>query len=135
MTAFRLLRSKLERPLKFAIVGAMNTAIDIVLFTLLFYLCNIHIIIANSLSYGAGIVNSYYMNYNWTFADRKTKKESVKKIVKFIILNITSLILSTTLVYLFSIKVEEVLAKIASVIIVYGFNFFFFSRFVLKANP
>jgi putative flippase GtrA len=55
---------------KFAIVGLLNTAIDAGLFLILTRLAEIPTLLAGTLSFLAGNLNSFVMNKLWTFDDR-----------------------------------------------------------------
>lgn len=52
--------------LKFCIVGGLNKAIDFLVFSFLSYL-GVYYIIAQCVSYGCGVLNSYLLNRAWTF--------------------------------------------------------------------
>ncbi|WP_409341994.1 GtrA family protein [Paenibacillus sp. MBLB4367] len=89
--------------LKFNIVGLLNTGIDMAVFFALTGL-GVGYILAQTLSYACGMLNSYLWNRNWTFrqaggsAGNHPKSER-KQIVRFIVLNGATLLLSIGLLY------------------------------------
>jgi putative flippase GtrA len=104
--------------LKFCIVGGLNTAIDFLVFSLLSCL-GVYYIIAQCVSYGCGVVNSYFFNRTWTFQHQD--KRSKYAFLKFTTLNVFTLIVTsfllTLLHYKFSIPLpySKVLVTIVSV--------------------
>ncbi len=70
---------------KFLVVGGINTAID---FIVLYFLVYFGMPASNAklISYPCGVINSYFMNRNWTF--KQKQKKSVMEVVKFILVNI-----------------------------------------------
>lgn len=65
--------------IKFSIVGGVNTILSIVCFNI-FLSFNIHYLIANTISYALGTINSYVLNTIWSF----NSSYSVDKLMKFI---------------------------------------------------
>lgn len=55
------------RMAKFALVGALNTGVDFAVFVLLIYGFGCVPWLAQTLSYGCGVANSYWLNRRWTF--------------------------------------------------------------------
>jgi putative flippase GtrA len=104
--------------LKFCIVGGVNTAIDFLVFSLLSYL-GVYYIIAQCVSYGCGVLNSYFLNRTWTF--QQQDKSDNYEFLKFTTLNVFTLIVTsfllTLLHYKFSIPLpySKVLVTIVSV--------------------
>ena len=77
--------------LRFCTVGAGNTAVDFTTFFLL-TLAGVPYLLAQVFSYSAGMVNSFFVNRKWTFG--VARKTNVSEIVKFIIVNGLSLLVS-----------------------------------------
>ncbi len=87
------------RVVKFASVGALNTVIDFVVFNLLVLVFGFGIVVANLVSYSAGIANSYLWNRNWTFADRRSSQWR-PELFRFVIANLGGLAVNTGMVWL-----------------------------------
>lgn len=83
---------------KFGLVGVLNTLVDVLVYTLLIWI-GAHYLLAQPLSYGAGMVNSYLVNKCWTFQDRRS---GVGQFVRFALLNGGTLLLSLGLLYVFA---------------------------------
>ncbi len=109
--------------IRFGMVGVVNTAIDLVLFTLLVQGARLPVVPANILSYGAGILNSFLMNRAWTFNDRSRGRLFLRSLLLFIGINLLGLAFSTLLVGLFSQIMNPILAKALSVPLVFVWNF------------
>lgn len=62
---------EIQRFARFLTVGAVGTLLDFSLLTLL-KLAGLPTIVANSLSFTAGLLNNFTLNRLWTFQDRKT---------------------------------------------------------------
>jgi len=87
----------------FSLVGVLNTVVDLVVYWLLLQL-SIYYVIANILSYGAGMLNSYIWNNNVTFRSKgmkertEGKKKSSAQIWRFVIWNGITLLLSSIII-------------------------------------
>jgi putative flippase GtrA len=83
--------------LRFCMVGLGNTTVDFTAFFLL-NLAGVPYLLAQVLSYSAGVINSFFFNRKWTF--QVTRKTNVTEIAKFIILNGISLLVSSSLLFI-----------------------------------
>jgi putative flippase GtrA len=77
-------RIDLSQAVRFCVVGAGNTAVDLAIFFLL-TLAGVPYLLAQVLSYCLGMINSFIINRKWTF--RVARKTHILDIVKFIMLN------------------------------------------------
>ena len=116
---------------RFAAVGLLGTLIDFTLFSVASMLLHLPALIANTISYSAGIVNNYYFHRTWTFAQRE-QKSSARLFVKFLLVSITALALNNlivlTLVPLLTAHLSDPalatgLAKMCAIVIGVGWNF------------
>ena len=80
---------------RFAVVGVINTTIDIGLFWLLQGPLSVPYLIANGLSYSAGTANSFVLNKAWTFADTRRQGQVLLQFPIFVAVNVVSLGLSS----------------------------------------
>jgi putative flippase GtrA len=85
-------KQKAARFIRFCAVGVGNTVLDLGIFRLLTYL-GASFLVAQVLSYSAGVVNSYILNRKWTF--RVQGRVDVPQAVKFVVVNLLSLLVST----------------------------------------
>lgn len=90
---------------KFALVGASNTIVDMVVNTGLSFLLNLFfkgswiVYAAKAVGYCCGILNSYVLNSRWTF--REEHRRTVREKVSFVAVNLLVLLISFGLIYLF----------------------------------
>lgn len=75
--------------LRFGLVGGLNTAIQYVVFVVLFRLAGTPMVAASAIGYMAGIVNSYFINRSWTF--RMDRTRSTGEFVRFLIVNLLAM--------------------------------------------
>jgi putative flippase GtrA len=88
---------------RFFLVGILNTALDIGLYLVLtrwFGVFATRKVVAKGISYGAGIVNSFYWNKSWTF---KAEAGAVA-FVAFVAASLTAMAINAGTMYL-SLKV------------------------------
>jgi putative flippase GtrA len=119
--------------IKFNLVGLLNTALDYAVFALLTWL-GIFYILAQCISYGVGMLNSYTMNKYWTFA-QKGRLEP-KQAIRFTVLNLGSLLLSLLLLALLKEQWEMKLqlAKLLTTVATTLVNFVGSKLWVFRAN-
>jgi putative flippase GtrA len=94
-------KKSLIQLIKFALVGVLNTLVDLGVYRLLL-LINFGswwVYGANVISYACGVLCSYFCNRSWTF-ERKDKK-SLREFSLFVIVNLVSLGVSLGLIWLF----------------------------------
>ncbi|MDN3019016.1 GtrA family protein [Paenibacillus sp. BSR1-1] len=120
--------------LKFGAVGIFNTLITIGSFTLFVYL-GINYILANTLAYGLGTINSFFWNKNWVFQERSG---NLTLFVKFVIVNIVMLGFNTLTLYLLvdQFKIGSTAAQVFSTFLGMMINFLFNQKWTFsKKKP
>lgn len=85
--------------IKYGITGVLNTLVDYAAFFLLSSLFGVHYLIAQTISYACGTVNSYVMNRKWTF--RRTGRATKGEMLKFLVVNGLMFGLSTAILAIF----------------------------------
>ena len=91
--------------IKFALVGASNTLVDMIVNTVLSFVLNLFfkgnwiVYLAKAVGYCCGILNSYVLNSRWTF--REEHRKSKREVISFIGVNLLVLLISFGLIYLF----------------------------------
>lgn len=83
--------------LKFVLIGASNTLIDLVVTFALNAIFGLYFV-AKIIGYACGIANSYFWNSRWTF--REERRRDAREIVTFLIVNLVTLGLSLLLQWL-----------------------------------
>jgi len=89
---------KYTRLIKFGIVGAINTILNYLVYISLVYV-NVNYIIAYATAYLIATTNSYLLNNFWVFKHKS--KKHVKKIVKFVFVNLIAMSFGELGLYLF----------------------------------
>ena len=89
-------RHSLGELIKFALVGLLNTGVDVVIFFLLTWI-GVPYITAQVVSYSCGATNSYLLNKVWTF---RSAGLSVAEMVRFAVVNLLSLGISVVVLRL-----------------------------------
>jgi putative flippase GtrA len=79
--------------IKFGIVGVSNTLITFVIYNILLKL-GINYLLANVIGYICGMINGFIWSKNWVF---RVSKESKMYFIKFALVNLLSLAVSTGL--------------------------------------
>ncbi|MFL0571662.1 GtrA family protein [Priestia megaterium] len=119
--------------IKFALVGVVNTLIDFVVYALLTTI-GVNYILAQWVSYSAGILNSYVMNRKWTF-ERK-EKSSRREVISFVIVNLITLSLTSFLLTVLYNKwgISLLISKLLITIVSVGINFIGTKLFVFTTK-
>lgn len=114
--------AKYAQFVKFNLVGLLNTALDYALFSLQVWL-GVPYLLAQCVSYMAGVANSYYLNKIWTFGSREAASSG--QAARFLVVNAVTLGLSLLLLYVAKdrLGMNEFLAKAAVTIVTMLVNF------------
>lgn len=110
------------RLFKFALVGGMNTGVDLLMFTVFIHF-GIPYLIAQLFSYGCGVLNSYLFNRHWTFNQKKSASRN--EFSKFLVVNLLTLgIVTGMLTFLHQALTLPILeSKCLATVVGLGFNF------------
>jgi putative flippase GtrA len=108
--------------LKFAVVGTLNTAIDIGLLNLLLYF-HWNTLVANTVAFLIAAVNSFMWNKYWTFGDKSGDWKS--QLPFYLLVVAVGVGISNTFIYIFSLIFgwDINVVKIASIAVVFVWNF------------
>ncbi len=123
----------LEQAAKFLSVGVLNTAIDASLYFILTRWLGLSTLqtLAKAISYGAGILNSFYWNKSWTF---KSDAGMVAAFVPFALANLAALTINAGIMYLClnAWGLHEVLSLALATGITFLWNFIISKVFIFK---
>lgn len=75
--------------IKFCIVGAIGTVIDMGVFTLILYTTSLNILIISTISFACAVVNNFMLNKAWTFKDKSRRRKT--QFIKFAGVSLVSL--------------------------------------------
>ncbi len=129
---------------RFASVGLINTAIDVILFVLLSNVLNLHLVVANTLSTSAALMVGYLLHSTYTFQGvGKNKRVFITYIgVTLVGLWILQPLVITVLTPVFmanpflsvSRDTALFLAKGASIAVSLLWNYIWYSKVIFKSN-
>ena len=123
-------RTILVQMSKFAAVGLVNTGVDFLVFTALFFGVSAHVLVANTIGYLSGTVNSFVWNKFWTFSGHAQQLPSTRQFPMFLVVGLGGLGLSNLVVWLFVSIVPVLVAKLMAVGVTFVWNFLLSRRFV-----
>lgn len=115
---------------RFAAVGALTTLLDFAVFSGLVVGLGFEAGVANVASYSCGIVVSFLLNRFWTFHGRATEVRGA--FGRFLTTHMVGLLISTAVVAGLATMLSDQVAKIASVPIVFAWNFAVSNRWVFR---
>lgn len=87
---------------KFVLVGILNTIISYTVYFLLIRL-SVSFVIASAVGQICGIINSYFMNKNFTFG---SKEKSIWEVVRFLLVYLFQYIFNVVFIYLVPFSYE-----------------------------
>jgi putative flippase GtrA len=108
---------------RFATVGVVATAIDFGCFSALVLGAGFAPAPSNAISYATSLVANFNLNRRWTFRQKKDPKTAARQGGRFLIVNAGGLLLSTMIVGGLALIVPDLLAKVASVPLVFIYNY------------
>ena len=137
------LRTKdtLQSGARFVLVGMLGTLIDLSLFAVLHLLIGAPALLANSLSYGAGIINNYLLHRYWTFAQRP-REAAGKQFSIFVGVSLSALVVNNLIVLLLPSSSSDlfnepacgaIFAKVCATGVGMGWNFIANHRWTFRA--
>lgn len=111
----------MEKFLKFGLVGILNTIITIIIFNVL-RVIGMNMIIANSIGYICGMINSYFWNNKWVF---KSNSKDMITIGKFIVVNVITMFINNFILILLvqNMGINEVISQGAALVLTIVINF------------
>lgn len=89
-------RKEFDRFFRFLLVGAIGTFLDFSLLSLLKSL-GILTLLANTLSFSAGVTNNFILNRRWTFSDGN-QADWRKQLAQFLLVSLIGLVLNNVLI-------------------------------------
>ncbi len=108
------LLGKKKQFIKYATSGTVNTIITLVIYNLLIKV-NVGYIISNTIAYIFGVANGFILNKIWVF---KSDGRVSALLMKFIIVNLISLIFSTAILFCLvnNLYINKILAQMIATI-------------------
>ncbi len=106
------MKSRIARLLpmiRFGIVGLVNTGVDYIIFMLLAWV-GVPVVVAQIISYSCGTANSYILNSRWTFSKQQANNTNKGQLLKFIVINLIVLGITSLLLQVLHTETELPLA-------------------------
>lgn len=120
--------------IKFAIVGVANTLVDFFVFIIFVNVFCLNDLVAQTISYGCGVLNSFFMNKFWAFKEHKTTENFINQFGKFILTNGISLTVSLIVLNLLNsiIGINVYISKVMVTLFLQIFNYIVYKFIVFK---
>ena len=124
------MKKKIKEIGKYGVVGALNTAISLICYTVLI-LIGVGYITANILAYFAGVINGYIWNKKWVF--QVNNKSHITKL-KYFVTGLFGLGMSSLLLILFveKFKIDEIVSQFFITGIIIVTNYIINKKWVFK---
>jgi putative flippase GtrA len=117
---------------RFAMVGAVNTLVDVGLFAIFFYVLAWPLLLANAGGFTVAVCLSYVLNKTWTFADRSRGRQAIRRGFAFAAVALGGLAIGSLAIWLAAFALSPILAKLASVGATFLWNFTVSRRWVFR---
>lgn len=116
---------------KFIIVGFISTLIDFIFLYVFRELCNLPLIISNTLSFIISVIYNYWASSTFVF-NVKQEKNRKKTFIIFVLFSIIGLLLNNFIIYIVTNKLGlyYMLSKVIATIFVMIFNFITRKKFL-----
>ncbi len=121
---------------RFSIIGIANTLIDFMVFTVFNSLFDINYAVCQVLGYSCGVANSFIFNKRWTFQDKNSGKKNIQELLKFILINLVTLLITTLAIKLLvnNMNLNVYAGKIIVTVLAQITNFFAYKLWVFQAG-
>ncbi len=123
----------IQQAARFAMVGAVNTAVDLGLFSIFFYVLAWPLLLANAGGFTVAVCVSYFLNKTWTFADDSRGREALQRGLAFGAVALGGLAIGSLAIWLAAQVLIPILAKIASIGVTFAWNFTVSRRWVFRS--
>lgn len=118
---------------RFAIVGVINTAVDLTFFSVFFYLMAWPLLGANAASFVIAATTGYLLNKAWTFSDKSRGGEAVRRGIAFLAVATGGLAIASLIIWLAAMVLPPILAKLTAIGGTFVWNFTVSRRWVFRA--
>ena len=123
-----------SQAMKFAAVGVVNTALDLAVFSCLFYIFELGLIFSNSVAFLTAVIQSYLLNKVWTFRSSIENKITMKEFILFSTVQLSALMLSNITIYILSIYLPVLISKLMATVVTFVWGFLVTKRVVFHGK-
>lgn len=130
---YTLLYNKFRNLILYGIIGGFTSFLDFCLFTFLANYIGLNYLIANCISVLVGITTSFTLNRTYNF---KVKDHYKRRFLVFLSVGLCGLLLSNIILFIGInlLHQKDILVKLASIILVVGFQFLLNKFVTFKYN-
>jgi putative flippase GtrA len=124
--------NRVEKFIRFSIVGGICALIDYSVYFLGYSIFGLHYMTALAFSVILSGTTNYLLNKHFTFKDKS--KNYLKQVSRFILVAVFGIILNFALMFVFVdlVEINPLIARLATIILVWFFNFGMHSMFTFK---
>ena len=108
-------RATVFKMVSFGLVGVVNTAVDLGVFSLGYYLLGLRIVVANIFSWAVAVTCSYFLNSKITFSIDSSRSLSLSNYLAFVVAQLAGFAANTTTVVIASHFVPVLLGKLLAI--------------------
>ena len=121
--------------IRFLLVGVVNTAIQYVVFVLLYEVMGINYLLASIAGYCLGVLNSYLLNRRWTFASGNAR--ILPEAVRFTTVNLLALGANTGLLFVLvsTQSMRPLIAQLWAITASVSMNFILNKTWTFRRRP
>jgi putative flippase GtrA len=127
-------RATTFKAVSFGLIGFVNTAVDLSVFSFGYYVLDLSVIAANLISWAFAVTGSYVLNSTITFSIESRRALSLKTYATFIIAQLAGLAANTTTVVIASHFMPVLFGKVLATGVSFMVNFSL-SHFVVFRRP
>jgi putative flippase GtrA len=127
-------RATMFKAVSFGLIGFVNTAVDIGVFSIGYYLLGLPIVAANLLSWSLAVTCSYFLNSMITFSIESPRALSLRTYATFVLAQLAGFAANTTTVVLASHFMPVLFGKALATGVSFMVNFSL-SHFVVFRRP
>lgn len=122
MELIKILYFKFRNLILYGIIGSFTSFIDFCVFTVLSNYVGIYYLVSNCISVLVGITTSFLLNRAYNF---KVKDHTKRRFVSFLSVGLCGLVLSNLILYIGIdlLNLNDIIVKLASIVLVVGFQF------------
>ena len=127
-------RATMFKAVSFGLIGFVNTAVDLGVFSLGYYVLGLPIVAANLLSWSVAVTSSYVLNSTITFSIESRQALSFKTYATFLLAQLAGFAANTTTVVIASHFMPVLFGKVLATGVSFLVNFSL-SHFVVFRRP